>query len=46
MGALVGCLPRLPCQNIHLGLPLQLMPEEVTLLIEKGNYEDIVNMLL
>lgn len=36
VGNLTGCLPRAPRQNIHLGLPLQLMPEEVTLLVEKG----------
>lgn len=36
VGTLVGCLPRAPRQNVHLGLPLQLMPEETTLLLEKG----------
>ncbi|XP_041361172.1 tRNA-splicing endonuclease subunit Sen34-like [Gigantopelta aegis] len=36
VGTLVGSLPRAPRQNIHLGLPLQLMPEEVTLLLRKG----------
>ena len=36
VGALIGCLPRFPRQNIHLGLPLQLMPEEATLLFETG----------
>lgn len=35
VGKLVGCLPRFPRQNNFLGLPLQLMPEEVSLLIEK-----------
>jgi len=36
VGMLVGCLPRLPRQNIHLGLPLQLSSCEARLLIEKG----------
>ncbi|KAK3580028.1 hypothetical protein CHS0354_030929 [Potamilus streckersoni] len=36
VGSLVGCLPRAPRQNTHLGLPLQLLPEETTLLLEKG----------
>ncbi|XP_050389564.2 tRNA-splicing endonuclease subunit Sen34 [Patella vulgata] len=36
VGNLVGCLPRAPRQNIQLGLPLQLAPYEVTLLLEKG----------
>ncbi|KAK7487334.1 hypothetical protein BaRGS_00021423 [Batillaria attramentaria] len=36
VGVLVGCLPRAPRQNIHLGLPLELMPEETNLLLEKG----------
>ncbi|XP_042884175.1 tRNA-splicing endonuclease subunit Sen34-like [Penaeus japonicus] len=36
VGNLVGALPRNPHQVQVLGLPLQLMPEEVTLLIEKG----------
>ncbi|KAK3088754.1 hypothetical protein FSP39_023355 [Pinctada imbricata] len=35
VGCLRGCLPRFPQQNNHLGLPLQLSPEEVTLLLEK-----------
>lgn len=36
VGNLVGALPRNPHQVQVMGLPLQLMPEEVTLLIEKG----------
>ena len=36
VGSLVGCLPAHPHQNIHLGLPLQLSKEEVTLLLELG----------
>lgn len=36
VGSLVGCLPRLPRQNIHLGLPLQLSPCEARLLVDKG----------
>ena len=36
VGKLVGCLPRAPRQNIQLGLPLQLMPEEAKLLVDIG----------
>ncbi|CAG8522926.1 24192_t:CDS:2 [Dentiscutata erythropus] len=36
VGSLVGSLPRYPLQNQFLGLPLSLMPEEVTLLLSKG----------
>ncbi|XP_064597229.1 tRNA-splicing endonuclease subunit Sen34-like [Liolophura sinensis] len=36
VGTLVGCLPRLPRQNAHLGIPLQLMKEEASLLLETG----------
>lgn len=36
VGCLVGALPRHPHQSAMMGLPLKLMPEEVTLLLEKG----------
>lgn len=36
VGKLVGALPRAPQQNNQLGLPLQLSPEEVTVIVEKG----------
>ncbi|CAG8554596.1 4473_t:CDS:2 [Ambispora gerdemannii] len=36
VGSLVGTLPRFPMQNLYFGLPLTLMPEEVTLLLSKG----------
>ncbi|KAL8558499.1 hypothetical protein ACOMHN_059240 [Nucella lapillus] len=36
VGVLVGCLPRHPRQNVHLGVPLQLLPEELALLLSKG----------
>ncbi|XP_071951196.1 tRNA-splicing endonuclease subunit Sen34-like [Antedon mediterranea] len=36
VGKLIGCLPRAPHQNLQLGLPLQLMPEEAAVLIEYG----------
>ena len=36
MGALIGCLPQSPHQNQQLGLPLRLMKEEVSLLLNKG----------
>lgn len=35
-GVLVGTLPQIPQQNVFLALPLQLMPEEARLLVEKG----------
>ena len=35
VGCMVGSLPRHPHQTAVLGLPLKLMPEEVTLLLEK-----------
>nr|XP_020654525.1 tRNA-splicing endonuclease subunit Sen34 [Pogona vitticeps]XP_020654526.1 tRNA-splicing endonuclease subunit Sen34 [Pogona vitticeps] len=36
VGMLVGALARKPRQNVRLGLPLQLLPEEARLLVEKG----------
>ncbi|KAK9235345.1 hypothetical protein V1525DRAFT_434783 [Lipomyces kononenkoae] len=35
-GILVGTLPQVPQQSVFLGLPVQLMPEEVALLIQQG----------
>ncbi|XP_054849466.1 tRNA-splicing endonuclease subunit Sen34 [Eublepharis macularius] len=35
VGTLVGALARKPRQNVRLGLPLQLLPEEARLLLEK-----------
>lgn len=35
-GVLVGSLPQSPQQNVFLGLPLELMPEEARLLVEQG----------
>ncbi|KAI9882337.1 MAG: hypothetical protein M1823_005922 [Watsoniomyces obsoletus] len=35
-GVLIGSLPQLPQQNVFLGIPLQLMPEEARLLVDKG----------
>lgn len=34
-GVLSGTLPQIPQQNVFLGLPLELMPEEARLLVEK-----------
>lgn len=34
IGATIGCTPTLPRQEVLHGLPLMLMPEEVTLLLE------------
>ncbi|CAG8656373.1 8513_t:CDS:2, partial [Funneliformis mosseae] len=36
VGSFIGCLPRYPLQNQLFGLPMTLMPEEVTLLLSKG----------
>lgn len=36
LGVLIGTLPQIPQQNVFLGLPLELMPEEAKLLSEKG----------
>lgn len=41
VGTLVGSLPRHPHQSNTLGLPLKLLPEEVTLLLEKGLGETV-----
>ncbi|KAF8557329.1 hypothetical protein OG21DRAFT_1435579 [Imleria badia] len=35
-GVLAGTLPHLSQQNVFLGVPLLLMPEEVVLLVDKG----------
>jgi len=35
-GTLIGGLPQAPQQNVFLGIPLELMPEEARLLVEKG----------
>lgn len=35
-GVFIGGLPQAPQQNVFLGLPLELMPEEAKLLVEKG----------
>ncbi|CAO3595118.1 unnamed protein product [Absidia cylindrospora] len=37
VGSLVGSLPRFPQQNGFYGLPLLLLAEEATLIVEKGN---------
>uniref|UniRef100_A0A0P4WW26 tRNA-splicing endonuclease subunit Sen34 n=1 Tax=Scylla olivacea TaxID=85551 RepID=A0A0P4WW26_SCYOL len=41
VGCLVGSLPRHPHQSCTLGLPLRLLPEEVTLLVEEGLGETV-----
>lgn len=35
-GVLIGGLPQFPQQNVFLGIPLELMPEEARLLVDKG----------
>lgn len=34
-GVLIGSIPQVPQQNVFLGLPLELLPEEARLLVEK-----------
>ncbi|KAL8961286.1 MAG: hypothetical protein Q9193_002142 [Seirophora villosa] len=36
LGVFIGGLPQSPQQNVFLGLPLELQPEEVRLLVENG----------
>lgn len=36
LGVLIGSLPQSPQQNVFLGLPLELQPEEARLLVENG----------
>lgn len=36
-GVLIGTIPHLSQQNIFLGVPLELMPEEARLLVEQGH---------
>jgi tRNA-splicing endonuclease subunit Sen34 len=35
-GMLVGTIPNLSQQNVFLGIPLELMPEEARVLVERG----------
>lgn len=35
-GMLIGTIPNLSQQNVFLGIPLELMPEEARVLVEKG----------
>ncbi|KAA8627628.1 tRNA-splicing endonuclease subunit sen34 [Pyrenophora tritici-repentis] len=35
-GLLVGTIPNLSQQNVFLGVPLELMPEEARVLVDKG----------
>ncbi|KAF2129277.1 tRNA-splicing endonuclease-like protein subunit sen34 [Dothidotthia symphoricarpi CBS 119687] len=36
-GMLVGTIPNMSQQNVFLGIPLELMPEEARVLVENGN---------
>lgn len=35
-GVLIGGIPQIPQQNVFLGLPVELLPEEAKLLVKKG----------
>jgi tRNA-splicing endonuclease subunit Sen34 len=37
IGALNGTLPQFPLQTTFNGLPLRLLPEEVAVLLKRGN---------
>ena len=37
IGSMIGALPSQPRQSTMLGMPLLLLPEETTLLMEKGS---------
>ena len=37
LGVLIGTLPQIPQQNVFLGLPLELQPEEARLLVDEGS---------
>jgi len=41
-GVLTGTLPQVPQQNVFMGLPLQLMPEEVKILVDT-NVADVID---
>ena len=36
LGVLIGTLPQIPQQNVFLGLPLEIQPEEARILVENG----------
>lgn len=36
LGVLIGTLPQIPQQNVFLGLPQELQPEEARLLVDRG----------
>ena len=44
-GVLSGTLPHLSQQNVFLGVPLVLMPEETVLLVDIGTSNSIPNAL-
>jgi tRNA-splicing endonuclease subunit Sen34 len=35
-GVLIGSIPQIPQQNVFLGLPVELLPEEAKILVRKG----------
>lgn len=39
-GSLTGTLPHVSQQNVFMGVPLLLMPEEVVLLVQNGQSRD------
>lgn len=45
-GVLTGTLPHLSQQNVFLGVPLVLMPEETVLLVDIGTFYFLPNAFL
>jgi len=45
-GVLSGTLPHLSQQNMFLGVPLVLMPEEVVLLVEIGTSKQVIHRII
>lgn len=41
-GITLGTLPQVSQQNVFLGVPLQLLPEEVAVLIEEREYPQVL----
>lgn len=46
VGGLMGALPQSPRQNVQLGLPLLLLPEQVALLLNKGWRSIVICMII
>ncbi|KAG5440463.1 hypothetical protein PCK2_000491 [Pneumocystis canis] len=45
-GFFIGTLPHAPQQNIFLGLPLKLMPEEAAWLVDQGLFFELIGLIV